>query len=199
MHTGHAPAHPQAHTRDPERVAPTIPQVPVVERPPRRRLLLVLAAGASAMLLVLVALGAWKGGADFARRVSPIVATPPAVQNAAPVAVEPRPVRDVVAPTLVTFVAGKPRARRLPLPRLVSTTSAPAVSNASDVAAGVADVSGAPAGAVGAPAAVSAPSAATAPAASAPAGGASARAARDCEQPFFIDADGIKKFRRECM
>ncbi len=128
-----APENSQADTRDPQRVAPTIPEAPVVERPRRRRLLLVLAAGASAMLLILVALGAWKGGAAFARRVSPIAAAPLPVRNAAPAAVEPRLVHDV-APTLATIVAGKPRARRLPLPRLASTTSTQAVASASDVA-----------------------------------------------------------------
>ena len=156
----------------------------------RRRLALFGVIGGMTLMAV-AALAAWQLGA-FTRPANPGASAPPPQQIAAPIPVAPMP---------------RPQAS-------LTATSPDATARADEgvpAAPGVrpARASGDGANANTTKAATRRPqprSAAAAPPVAAPpgpaAGGAPAAApapAHDCAHPFFVDADGIKRFRPECM
>jgi serine/threonine-protein kinase len=162
-------------------------------RPGRRRL--ALAAGAGLAALALVAIAAWRSGsapadAEASARAAKGAATAPA--PAAAIAPAPKPQTNLTATS--------PDAKATP-DETAASAAAAGPKPARAVAAGGAR-SGPKrlqtGGGATAPAAAPAP-AASHPAGAPPAGGGAPLPAPDCAHPFFVDSDGIKRFRPECM
>jgi serine/threonine-protein kinase len=157
-----------------------------VARPRRRRL--ALAAGAGAAALAVIAFAAWRSGsaptetdavAGAAKDLAPAASAAPA------------------AKPQTSLTATSPDGKATP-----DETAAAATTAGPKPTRAVGIVKPAPrrlpAGA-GAPAPVAAPSSSHPGGAPSAAGGAPAPAAPDCAHPFFVDSDGIKRFRPECM
>jgi eukaryotic-like serine/threonine-protein kinase len=149
---------------------------------PRRRVVLGAVAGAG--LLAIVALAVWKNGAT----PPPATSVVPATTQAPAAATAPAP---PPAKPLTDLAATSPDATARPDEGATTTAAGPRAAR--------------PAGAGPAKAMMKRPQPTTAsPGAAAPippaAAGAPAPApAPDCAHPFFVDSDGIKRFRPECM
>jgi serine/threonine-protein kinase len=161
--------------------------------PRRRRLALAAGVGGAALALIAIALAVWRGGpaptesaavARAAKETSPAPGAPAAIAPAA------RPQTNLTATS--------PDAKATPEEAAASATAA-GPKPARAVAAGSARTGAkrlqAGAGAT-APADAPAPSH---PAGAPSAGGGAPAPAPDCAHPFFVDSDGIKRFRPECM
>jgi tRNA A-37 threonylcarbamoyl transferase component Bud32 len=154
-------------------------------RPGRRRLALAAAGGVT--VLALIAFAVWRGRSPStqAKVIAPAAATPPAAAAPAP-AVKPQTNLTATSPDATAHpdetpavAAGQKTARSNPNPN-----PNPNRAGARRPGGG-ALLSPNPTPTVGHPAA---------------AGSAAAPApAPDCAHPFFVDSDGIKRFRPECM
>jgi len=156
----------------PAAITPTV-EAPAAARQPRRRVVLGMTGGAAIAAFVLVA---WQSGVlSRGRHTGPIAAPAPLPALPAPTAPPP------IAPPPIATTPEEPQRAAAPT----------AVAGRPERDGRVRTARTATRRAAPAPAAADAPAAAPTPAAASP--------APDCTPPFFIDADGIKRFRPECM
>jgi tRNA A-37 threonylcarbamoyl transferase component Bud32 len=168
--------------------APPAAQRPAPVRRWRRRVLLFAAASGvvAGVVAILGALGAWSETTALRGRPSSATVAPPGGGDAPAVTASPRPGQPVEL-TATGLRAEEPASAGVASP---AEDLSPRDERARESGAGAA--AGRAARAARFKRAVAAP----VPAAGAGAPGASPD---DCRHPFFVDADGIKKFRPECM
>jgi serine/threonine-protein kinase len=173
---------PSAGTSAPMTTTTTTAETPVAAaaRPPRRRVVLGITGGAAIAAFVLVA---WQSGVlSRGRHAHPTAA--PASHPAAPPEVDRPP------PPVPPAPPAQP-----PAPASVAAPGGPQHAGAPTALAGRAERDSRARSVRTAIKRAAQPAAADAPAVPAPA----PAPVPDCQPPFFIDADGIKRFRPECM
>jgi len=198
---------PQVSAPDPEEAARVAAAARA--RRQRRRLVVALAGGAAVAALGLAALGSWRAGANADHPTLTVAAPAAAQQSSAETARWTGPAAPASATFAATSVdvgprrrdddgalparaAAGARARGAAPARAPARSAPPAATAGSPPATATADDPKGPGLADRAPDPVPAT-----PATPAPPGNGAARV--DCGQPFFVDGDGIKRFRPECM